>query len=428
MRLTQEHIKQSILHSDREVRDAAINYFAKSFSPDPAIMPLAIQVIEQEGWNGAFDSYSFVEDLKQTDETISWLIGQLKQVGDLQGDDEGKYPFVIAKGFVHADVDVLLRFCPQLLDLDELNKWAKDAIRRRIHCSFQSPDDLWRQLTNYCTKCDKLNKVPNDLALARDLVEALGSDLDFSAQKVLPILNGDTDDAKNWIEVFAVRLAGEVRLHKAVAPIVKLLETADDWIFEEGEKALMKIGGDGVFDGLAEAYPSCDFGFRIVAAAILENIHTDLSVQTCLRLFETEDDKQARCSLLQAALRNFSTLAIEPARQFILATPLSPEVLEVRTDLLVACKLMGESFPEFEEWSEDSKHDVEFRRNWYRTNPFISHSLESEEVFGDEEVDEFIPPPDTIVREVHVGRNDPCPCGSGKKFKKCCLGKENSLI
>ena len=22
------------------------------------------------------------------------------------------------------------------------------------------------------------------------------------------------------------------------------------------------------------------------------------------------------------------------------------------------------------------------------------------------------------------GRNDPCPCGSGKKFKKCCLVKE----
>ena len=21
-----------------------------------------------------------------------------------------------------------------------------------------------------------------------------------------------------------------------------------------------------------------------------------------------------------------------------------------------------------------------------------------------------------------VGRNDPCPCGSGKKFKKCCGG------
>jgi hypothetical protein len=26
-----------------------------------------------------------------------------------------------------------------------------------------------------------------------------------------------------------------------------------------------------------------------------------------------------------------------------------------------------------------------------------------------------------------VGRNDPCPCGSGKKFKKCCLGKVHAL-
>jgi len=27
---------------------------------------------------------------------------------------------------------------------------------------------------------------------------------------------------------------------------------------------------------------------------------------------------------------------------------------------------------------------------------------------------------------VKPGRNDPCPCGSGKKYKKCCLGKSSS--
>jgi preprotein translocase subunit SecA len=26
-------------------------------------------------------------------------------------------------------------------------------------------------------------------------------------------------------------------------------------------------------------------------------------------------------------------------------------------------------------------------------------------------------------RQEHVGRNDPCPCGSGKKFKNCCMRK-----
>ncbi|WP_256326241.1 YecA family protein [Sphingomonas sp. NFR15] len=28
--------------------------------------------------------------------------------------------------------------------------------------------------------------------------------------------------------------------------------------------------------------------------------------------------------------------------------------------------------------------------------------------------------PETGARAAKVGRNDPCPCGSGKKFKKCC--------
>jgi hypothetical protein len=28
-----------------------------------------------------------------------------------------------------------------------------------------------------------------------------------------------------------------------------------------------------------------------------------------------------------------------------------------------------------------------------------------------------------IRRGPKIGRNDPCPCGSGKKYKKCCLGK-----
>lgn len=36
-------------------------------------------------------------------------------------------------------------------------------------------------------------------------------------------------------------------------------------------------------------------------------------------------------------------------------------------------------------------------------------------------VDGEIQRPGTVVHENgKVGRNDPCPCGSGKKFKKCC--------
>lgn len=30
---------------------------------------------------------------------------------------------------------------------------------------------------------------------------------------------------------------------------------------------------------------------------------------------------------------------------------------------------------------------------------------------------------ETVKARTKVGRNDPCPCGSGNKYKKCCLGK-----
>ena len=31
-------------------------------------------------------------------------------------------------------------------------------------------------------------------------------------------------------------------------------------------------------------------------------------------------------------------------------------------------------------------------------------------------------PPQRFVTK--IGRNEPCPCGSGRKYKRCCLGKE----
>ena len=33
----------------------------------------------------------------------------------------------------------------------------------------------------------------------------------------------------------------------------------------------------------------------------------------------------------------------------------------------------------------------------------------------------YEPPPQSPFKQKKIGRNDPCPCGSGKKYKKCCL-------
>lgn len=75
----------------------------------------------------------------------------------------------------------------------------------------------------------------------------------------------------------------------------------------------------------------------------------------------------------------------------------------------------------------DDEGIVEFRATYTANREFCNHH----------EVARFVKEPDgwkfddgelvaetPIVRESpKVGRNDPCPCGSGKKFKKCC-GRE----
>ena len=35
------------------------------------------------------------------------------------------------------------------------------------------------------------------------------------------------------------------------------------------------------------------------------------------------------------------------------------------------------------------------------------------------------PPAPRPEKQKKVGRNDPCPCGSGKKYKKCCGRNES---
>jgi uncharacterized protein YecA (UPF0149 family) len=62
--------------------------------------------------------------------------------------------------------------------------------------------------------------------------------------------------------------------------------------------------------------------------------------------------------------------------------------------------IMDEQHPELEEW----KHAALESEMDYRNAQKQSNMLQN------------IP----VVNENKVGRNDPCPCGSGKKYKKCC--------
>ena len=74
--------------------------------------------------------------------------------------------------------------------------------------------------------------------------------------------------------------------------------------------------------------------------------------------------------------------------------------------------------------SSDSEGVVEFRALYTANGEFCNHHEVSKFAKENGEwkfVDGDLVGETPIVREEpKVGRNDPCPCGSGKKYKKCC--------
>ena len=57
----------------------------------------------------------------------------------------------------------------------------------------------------------------------------------------------------------------------------------------------------------------------------------------------------------------------------------------------------------------------------WKNNGYTPHEIY--EKFEKPDV-KLLPKKTSEMNKEKVGRNDPCPCGSGKKYKKCCLERE----
>jgi tetratricopeptide (TPR) repeat protein len=56
----------------------------------------------------------------------------------------------------------------------------------------------------------------------------------------------------------------------------------------------------------------------------------------------------------------------------------------------------------------------------------IENLADFEEVLGKSKEPVALPPSQGMLKSEKIGRNAPCPCGSGKKYKKCCLNRDEA--
>lgn len=447
MRATTEQIKQAVLHDDQQVRDAAVHYLSEVSPTDPQLWPLVLNALERFG-EEAFGHLYFVVDLAQTPEVVGWCRAEIERRGPAAEDESQFQRDALKRAIRRAPADALRPHATSIQEAAHLDQLSQAIVARRLALQNVPPDGLWAELLEFCREADEEPSSDMEVTdLAWVYVDALAPHAAQFSARVLQVLV-DADQLGTMLEWQAVRLAGKWRLDAAVPQLAEMLIDLDAMILVDAEVALAAIGGDAVLAEIERRYPTANEDFKLSAAVVLEKLHSDAGVQLALELLAAERNGMVRAVLLDAVLSNFATEGIEPARQFILAEPDEMELEQVRPALLVASKVTGERFPEFAEWDAAERIEIEARRTLraesierYRagdgagdfddedSEEFDDEEFDDEEYdsdeFGDDEDAEVGYRPTRVVHETaRVGRNDPCPCGSGKKFKKCCYGKQ----
>lgn len=439
MRYSESKIKEAILHPDIEIRDRAVRYFSKSFSTDASIMPLVIEAVEKYGRQD--DTYRLVgasRDLLQTKDSIAWVIDELN---DEQTDRHENYAYNLSMILVIADPALLLPRESDILEARHFLPNLRDPVVERLRMLSWDEVACWQKLEEFCEE-SKNKRFVNEVNLgyANRIVEALARYGEACEPRIHELLAVRLDDytghPMGWMEPLVVRLAGLIHLESAIPAIVnKLLDDGGDLLNTECADSLAEIGTDAVLHAVAGAFPTSEQHFRIYATNPLEHIHSDLAVEICLKLYGLEKDRMTQRLLAETLLRQFAHEGIDIARSLLVGRELDFEDRGLRRCLLETCTLTGERFPEYDEWLATEKAEKE--EHWRRVKEleddprgllqFAFEKLTGKKAAEIAKTKPSRPPP---LRQAQprkpetkhkVGRNDPCPCRSGKKFKQCCM-------
>lgn len=212
----------------------------------------------------------------------------------------------------------------------------------------------------------------------------------------------DSEGTEIWAPVHAWRILGQLRAAEAVIPLLEQLylidEEQDDWVCEEFPEVFSMIGPAAVVPlGAFLKEQRRGLWAKVCAASSLEKIGNRYSEERdqCVELL-IEQMKQFRDN--DPTLNGFIISSLTDLK----AQDSMETIREAYNEGCVDCTVMGDI--------EDA--EIAFGTRKERSSPPLKWQFNGGE----------LPQHVAGIRKDHkVGRNEPCPCGSGKKYKKCCL-------
>ena len=221
------------------------------------------------------------------------------------------------------------------------------------------------------------------------------------------LYGSDSDGTEVWAPVHARRVLGQLRAEESVLPLLAFLKSAgldDDWTDMELPVVFGLIGAAAISSVAAFVWDQSNSTFpaSTAIAGIKEIARRHPACRgECVgilgRLLERRGDTDP-------ALNGFAVSALIDLEAVEAIDAIRDAFRRKSVDVSIA--------------GDEEDVEIALRLRERRATPAPRYQLFPAGQFGrlDESRDTAVSP-----RPVKVGRNDPCPCGSGKKYKKCCL-------
>ena len=250
----------------------------------------------------------------------------------------------------------------------------------------------------------------NALGLTEDHVAEL---IQMSTDEALNVAPGDSEAV--WAPLHAWRALGQLRATEAIEPLLGLTETYvdDDWLAYELPIVFAMIGADTlphVHSFLADS--SRDLGARLIMTTALR------------RLGESDASLRERC---RTVLRD--QLAHHPEQSpdlngFLISALID---LEARDDIDLIREAFEAGSVDLSVAGDLEDVEVELGVRTHRTTDPPPYFIQAAQTasrqpgrLSDLVSKLYRPTPQPARSAPKVGRNEPCPCGSGRKYKRCC--------
>ncbi|MBF0510706.1 MAG: DUF1186 domain-containing protein [Candidatus Omnitrophica bacterium] len=251
--------------------------------------------------------------------------------------------------------------------------------------------------------------------------------------RIVPFLSEIVSDQFNWTReppdwwavVHATNILGAIGTESTVIPLLRAVRWADaydcDWVTETLPCMFRKIGpvAIGPLKAMASDQTSGWFcrttaidGLVLIA---WHNPDSQKEVSAFIyRIFNNEkEDQETRQSAGNALL----DLKCEEYKNSLLVFA---KIEENRKKLnhFYSAHFM----PQDVEEAFNSHEFSGYERDWLTF--YDAQEINERQARWKNEDEETQNKLGRLCTEPKIGRNEPCPCGSGKKYKKCCLGKE----